>query len=148
MLHYLENADSMSPQLPPTKKEQLATFTSNLVQENMLTVSLKNAYYRHILIQKEKWLSFISDKKRANEICDSEILLACFDVISGLPMRKQIKHDLHLLTAKILEAQINLGLEPNFEVTWNCPNHETMQKVNYLQQLIEAEAKENKVNND
>lgn len=34
-------------------------------------------------------------------------------------MRKEIKHDMHLLTAKLLEAQINLGLEPSFEISWN-----------------------------
>ena len=34
-------------------------------------------------------------------------------------MRKEIKHDIHLLTAKLLEAQINLGLEPSFEISWN-----------------------------
>ena len=65
-------------------------------------------------------------------MCDTEILKACFDIIENLPIRKEIKHDLDQITAKILEAQINLGLEPNFEVTWSLPKHELMTKVNHL----------------
>lgn len=90
-----------------------------MITENKVALSLKEAYFQHILIQKEKWLSFIKDSKREEQKCDPILLRACFDILGGLPIRREIKHDVHLLTAKIMEAQINLGLEPSFKIGWN-----------------------------
>ena len=138
----LENADAMNPypKQKPTIKDKVAQAANSLITENPVAVALKNAYFQHVLIQKEKWSSYIKDKEKQNNTgvcCEPELLKACFEVIGALPMRKEIKHDLDQLQAKIMVAQIDLGIELNSEITWNCPRHELMQKVNALQQLIE-----------
>ena len=93
---------------------KVSNFAYNIVYENKLTVALRNAYYDYALIHKEKWLSFITDSKKTNERSDPKILTACFDVMGNLPLRREIKHDYGQLKAKLLECQIDLGLEPNF----------------------------------
>ena len=68
-------------------------------------------------------------------------MIACFDVIGSLPMKREIKHDLPQLSAKLLECQIRLGLDPIFDQKWDFPRNLLMEKVNNLSSLIEAEAK-------
>ena len=75
--------------------EFLSFFTSNYSK-------VKRAYFEHVLIQKDKWLAFISDKERETEVVDGSLLAACFDVIVSLPVRKELKLDLHVLSAKIM----------------------------------------------
>ena len=98
-----------------SKVSDLASNVEKFVLENKIALGIKKLYYEYALIQKEKWRNFITDSKKTKEPCDVKILAACFDIMGSLPMKREIKHDLASLSAKILECQINLGLDPNFD---------------------------------
>ena len=122
-------------------KDKVSNIAYNIVHENKIAIALRKNYYDYALIHKDKWLSFISDPQKTSEPCDKNLLAACFEILGNLPIRKEIKHDYGQLKAKLLESQIDLGLDPNFDIDWDLPKHELMQKVNNLQGLIEEEAK-------